>query len=325
MVDTSELDGLDGRDVASDSHPYLHQAARREHAVSQVRNGLVRRKRTARFTPGGLKQPPELAGVDADARVPNPLQPMNGEMDATGEVGQGRPGYFGVLMPAPTGVANGVGVGEIGAADTGGPRRAAIRPAPLLVPPTGVDRGLGARSTKQISQRELAGFGPEPRGLSDLAGLPQFALGGVLLPGGSGLAGENGPETITALPGGGARIVPAGLPGAIVSDSTTSDLSGVANLLRQHLNVALTAPPQAGRAAQPRRGPRHSLVAGPLGRAPAWKQALLAGIGGLAAGITRDPRYGAEVAQALQAGVAASRGRRAQSQPGVAGARQSKS
>lgn len=108
MTDLS-LAGLDGRDVASDRHPYLHLAVlqgARPHG-----DLAARRTRTARLTPGGLAQPPEVMGVDADVRLPNALQPMPGEFEPGGEVSQGRPGFFGRLMPPPTGIANGVGVG----------------------------------------------------------------------------------------------------------------------------------------------------------------------------------------------------------------------
>lgn len=108
MTDLS-LAGLDTRDVASDRHPYLHLAVLQG---ARPAGGLAaRRTRTSRLTPGGLAQPPEVMGVDADVRVPNALQPMSGEFEPAGEVREGRPGFFGKLMPAPTGIANGVGVG----------------------------------------------------------------------------------------------------------------------------------------------------------------------------------------------------------------------
>src|SRR5579885_3099942 len=166
------LAGLGIGDVASASHPYLQLAALGREAVE-------RRARTARLTPGGLPQPPEVMGVDADARVPNALQPMSGEFELGREVGDGRPAYFGASMPAPTGVSNGqmdgTWVHPYGA-PTGMAELAAL---PAALRPTGSDRFA-------------------------LAALPHFAAGGVLGAGQTGVVGEDGPEVVDTLPGGGA-------------------------------------------------------------------------------------------------------------------------
>lgn len=126
------LTGLDQRDVASDRHPYLHLAAIQ--GALPGGGSLTRRQRTSRLTPGGLAQPPEVMGVDADVRIPNPLQPMNGEMDNGREIGDGRPGFFGALMPPPTGVANGIGVGTRAGNHVFG------APAGMIGAPLGSDR-----------------------------------------------------------------------------------------------------------------------------------------------------------------------------------------
>lgn len=181
-----DLAGLDGRDIASDRNPYLHLAA-----VQGARGGgglMARRQRTARLTPGGLRQPPEVMGVDADVRIPNELQPMNGEMDRGRETGDGRPGFFGKLMPPPTGVANGVGVGS-------GFEHVFGAPTGMVKLATGSDR-FGWRPPVDASAYR------------DLSGLPHFALGGVLPAGGTGVVGEEGEEAITALPGGGVKVTP---------------------------------------------------------------------------------------------------------------------
>ncbi|MGH9392784.1 MAG: hypothetical protein ACRD1E_01335 [Terriglobales bacterium] len=154
------LAGLNAEDVASAAHPYLHLAALQ---ARQASGAAARRARTARYTPGGLAQPPEVMGVDADARVPNPQQPMSGEFGQGREIGDWRPAYFGALMPAPTGVTNGAGVANDH--PFGAPMA-----APIALPATAADRGLAAGNAAR----------------DQLAALPRFAVGGLLAPGGAG-------------------------------------------------------------------------------------------------------------------------------------------
>jgi len=137
-----QLAALDPEDVASAAHPYLQLAV-----LPALQQAAARRLRTASFTPGGLPQPPEVMGVDGDARVPNPLQPMSGEFEGGAEVDAGRPGYFGALMPEPTGVAN----PPAGIAATGADHFAALwnldRRAAL--PPAGLPAGRRASQRRQ--------------------------------------------------------------------------------------------------------------------------------------------------------------------------------
>ncbi|MGH9471748.1 MAG: hypothetical protein ACRD1M_03310 [Terriglobales bacterium] len=166
---------------------------------------LMRRVRTAQFTPAGWRQPPEVAGVDADARVPNALQPESGEMTGRGEVEQGRPGFWTPPTPEPTGIANGVGVSAADVRLIGTPPRA----VKIAAPPIGADlSGISAMLP------------------AALARLPQFAAGGALAPGSTGVVGEEGEEAVSTLPGGGARVTP--LTGTSHIHSPARDLSGLA-------------------------------------------------------------------------------------------------
>ncbi|MHB8736453.1 MAG: hypothetical protein ACYC6M_14215 [Terriglobales bacterium] len=94
MIDPRLLSGLgeEPSDQISDRNPYLRL--------------MERRGRTALLTPSGLLQPPELVGVDADARVPNVLQPMSGEFTPQGLVDGGDPTFHNPLMPPATGTAS---------------------------------------------------------------------------------------------------------------------------------------------------------------------------------------------------------------------------
>ncbi|MGH9487066.1 MAG: hypothetical protein ACRD04_05685 [Terriglobales bacterium] len=132
-----KLSGLDARDIVSSRHPWLQAlAALEQNRFDTSKNrtpspganstqsdsalhpspagdlawDLARRLRVASVTPSGRRQPSEIAGVDASARVPNSDQTESGEMAAGHEVSQGRPAFFGPLMPPPSGIANGVGV-----------------------------------------------------------------------------------------------------------------------------------------------------------------------------------------------------------------------
>src|SRR6185312_10548785 len=111
-VSISQLLGMgeDPADLATDLHPYLRlEQAVEPQGDSGTRGNLEiaqRRLRTQKMTPGGRPQPPELAGVDADARVPNPLQPMSGEFADGHEVSGGRPAFHNPMQPPPTGVAS---------------------------------------------------------------------------------------------------------------------------------------------------------------------------------------------------------------------------
>ncbi|HXE30748.1 MAG TPA: hypothetical protein VN515_02980 [Terriglobales bacterium] len=112
MNTTSRLAGLgeDPADLNSDNHPYLRLLQAATPAAGKTTGGYLdlaqRRLRTQRLTPGGLPQPPELAGVDADARVPNVLQPMAGEFAGGQEVAGGATAFHNPGMPAPTGIAS---------------------------------------------------------------------------------------------------------------------------------------------------------------------------------------------------------------------------
>jgi hypothetical protein len=102
--------GEDPADLQTDLHPYLRfqrAVAQPPSAAGRGYSELVQRRwRTQRLTPGGLAQPPELAGVDADARVPNALQPMSGEFSAGALVAAGAPAFHNPAQPPPTGVAS---------------------------------------------------------------------------------------------------------------------------------------------------------------------------------------------------------------------------
>lgn len=103
--------GEDPADLATDLHPYLRRlgtaAPLAENAGQAWVELAARRLRTRSLTPGGLPQPPEVMGVDADARVPNALQPMPGELAGGREVQGGNPGFHNPEQPPPTGVASG--------------------------------------------------------------------------------------------------------------------------------------------------------------------------------------------------------------------------
>ena len=104
--------GEDPADLRSDRNPYiriLSRLGRLRAPRSQPESEAIRRLRTARLTPGGLPQPPELVGVDADPRTPNQLQPMAGEFIAGNEVNQGRPAFHNPSQrqPGATGSSKG--------------------------------------------------------------------------------------------------------------------------------------------------------------------------------------------------------------------------
>ena len=112
MDDLTYLAGLgeDPADLQSDLHPYLRLMQAASAPADTTSGGYLelarRRLRTRRLTPGGLPQAPEVMGVDADARVPNVLQPMSGEMTAGGEIAGGVPAFHNPTEPPPTGVAS---------------------------------------------------------------------------------------------------------------------------------------------------------------------------------------------------------------------------
>jgi hypothetical protein len=112
MDSLSILAGLgdDPADLLTDSNPYLRVLPAvlppRQAGGGGYLDLAQRRLRTRRLTPGGLPQPPELMGVDADARVPNPLQPMSGEFNSQGEVGGGAPSFHNPEQPPTTGLAS---------------------------------------------------------------------------------------------------------------------------------------------------------------------------------------------------------------------------
>lgn len=243
------LAGLDNRDIVSGRNPDLGLAAlraRKPQSWQEVLGGVARengadaggdaewdaaqRLRSASLTPDGREQPPEVLGVDSSARVPNSAQPMPGEFERGREVGNGRPGFFGRLMPPPTGVANGVGVPE-----------GRSFGAPTGMPASGADR---------VPVEQLAGLAQAPAGApgpATLAGLPHFAHGGFLGTGGRGVVGESGEEVITAEPGGGVMVRP-------VSASISADLAGLGRASRS--------------AAQTRLAQFRAVLAGLVGKLP---------------------------------------------------------
>lgn len=288
------LDGVRGEDVASGRNPYL--AAQAVQQAQQQRQAILaamtRRLRTAQFTPGGMRQPPEVAGVDADARVPNALQPEPGEITAQGEVAAGRPGFFAAPMPQPTGTTNNVGgadlsgighlLGHVTGAPVGtGAAWAGARPvgADGLEHPGAPAYGLrlgsplaGGPQPQPGAAQDLSGIGALVPGVS---GLPHFADGGMLAPGGTGIVGEQGEEAVTALPGGGAAVVSldgGGTGGA----GAKPDLSGIRALLPQPSRdlSALAALPAAAAAAAAAK-PAASPAGGVYGGAPAAPSADL--------------------------------------------------
>jgi len=190
------LAGLDERDLASDNHPYL-----------QLAQAQARRTRTAILTPGGLSQPPEVMGVDADARVPNQLQPMDGEFEHGHEVGDGRPAFFGRRMPPPTGLANGVGVGD-----------SLLRPVPSSQgSPFGGPTGMPTQpvGSDRFADPDLSGLTALTLGVA--GPLPRFAEGNAPLPGHTGIVGKQGEKPMAAVPEGGLGGALPGLliPGAV--------------------------------------------------------------------------------------------------------------
>ncbi len=268
------LAGLDARDVASAAHPYLHLAG----LEAQADKAAARRARTARFTPGGLPQPPEVMGVDADPRVPNPLQPMSGEFEAGHEVDAGRPAFFGPAMPPPTGIADDVGV-ERGLnvnRPFGAPTGMVVR-APAL----GADR---------FDWRP-----PVPANGRDLAALPHFAAGGIVPPGQTGVVGEQGTELVKALPGGGAQVAP--LPPAAAPAGLAKGFAAPPG--RTAADGPLAPPPPQESAQQGYAALARGLAAArppdpddPALRTPTWKRALGVAFGALAAGLARRPDPG---------------------------------
>jgi hypothetical protein len=277
------LAGLDGHDLASAAHPYLHLAGLEEAAAQSAQ----RRARTARFTPGGLPQPPEVMGVDADARVPNLLQPMSGEFESGREVDSGKPAFFGPGMPPPTGLADGVGV-------TG--HQNAGR---LFGAPTGMVVRAPAVGADRFAWRPLA-----PASVQTLAALPHFANGGLVPPGQTGVVGEQGRELVKALPQGGAQVTPlrgaamAAAESAPGGERPTGSVSATQAPGGAAPGLPTSPPEQEGEqqsyAASARRladmrppDPNDRAL-----RTPAWKQALGIGLGALAAGLARRPDPG---------------------------------
>jgi hypothetical protein len=268
------LAGLDPRDIASAAHPYLHLAGLEETAA----NAAARRGRTARFTPGGLPQPPEVMGVDADARVPNLLQPMSGEFASGHEVDNGRPDFFGQDMPAPTGLADGVGV-ERGRSQVFGAPTGMVSRTPSI----GADR-FNWRPPLPIARRALAA-------------LPHFADGGLVPPGQAGVVGEQGQELVKALPGGGAQVTP--LPhAATAAPASDGPARTVPEPPSPGIGTAAFTPPPPDHAdsQQSYAALAHSIATmrppdpnDPALRTPAWKRALGIGLGALAAGLARRP------------------------------------
>ena len=205
------LAGLDERDMASDNHSYL-----------QLAQAQARRARTARLTPGGLPQPPEVMGVDADARVPNRLQPMDGEFEDGREVGAGRPAFFGRDMPPPTGLANGVGVGSSLV------RPASVSPGSSFGAPTGMP--LLPVGNDRFAGPDLSGLTSYSFGGAGT--LPHFAAGGALPPGGAGIVDGLGEEAIATIPSGRVLVTPlhptaAGLDAAATALIPVADGSGL--------------------------------------------------------------------------------------------------
>ena len=102
--------GEDPADLNTDAHPYLRllqPATPPPSAGAGYLELMQRRLRTRRLTPGGLPQPPEVMGVDADPRVPNVLQPMAGEFSGGREVSGGATSFHNPEMPPATGIASG--------------------------------------------------------------------------------------------------------------------------------------------------------------------------------------------------------------------------
>ncbi|MGH9475426.1 MAG: hypothetical protein ACRD1C_03735 [Terriglobales bacterium] len=226
----AKLAGLDARDVVTARHPWLHQAAgattlaalparprswpevlaampEAAGAATEPQVGAdaawdaARRLREASFTPAGERQPSEIAGVDASARVPNQGQPMAGEMAGGREVRDGRPAFFGSLMPPPTGVANGVGVPE-----------GRVHP---FGAPLGMTRSAGKPvGSDRLALAALGGVSetPVPPGPAALAAMPHFAGGGDLGAGGDAVIGEDGPELLHTGASGGAEVTPLPQP-----------------------------------------------------------------------------------------------------------------
>lgn len=155
--DLSYLAGLgeDPADLQSDLHPYLRLLEAIFAPPDSASGGYLelaqRRLRTRRLTPGGRPQAPEVMGVDADARVPNVLQPMSGEMTATGEVSAGTPAFHNPSEPPPTGVASQETVAP-GLLQQGRQQKADPQQLDMLrlagITPVGNERGMGKAAVK---------------------------------------------------------------------------------------------------------------------------------------------------------------------------------
>ena len=159
MDDLTYLAGLgeDPADLQTDTHPYLRlmqaASAPADTASAGYSGGYLelarRRLRTRRLTPGGLPQAPEVMGVDADARVPNVLQPMSGEMTAGGEIAGGVPAFHNPTEPPPTGIASQetVAPGLLQQGRRSNPDAAALAILRLAgIAPVGNERGMSGRS-----------------------------------------------------------------------------------------------------------------------------------------------------------------------------------
>lgn len=160
MDDLSYLAGLgeDPADLQTDTHPYLRLLQAVSAPPSKAGGGYLelaqRRLRTRRLTPGGLPQAPEIMGVDADARVPNVLQPMSGEMTAGGEVSGGVPAFHNPTEPPSTGVASqetvAAGLLQQGR-NAGAPDAAALAILRLAgIAPIGNERGMDAAPPRTV-------------------------------------------------------------------------------------------------------------------------------------------------------------------------------
>ncbi len=145
--------GEDPSDLDSDSLPYLRllDAVTRppDAATGGYLDLALRRLRTQRLTPGGLPQPPEVMGVDADARVPNVLQPMSGEYAGGRQVADGVPAFHNPTLPPSTGLATRETApqGLLQQARAGDRRAQAALLAQLTlvgITPVGNERGVGA-------------------------------------------------------------------------------------------------------------------------------------------------------------------------------------
>lgn len=225
--------GEDPSDILSDRHPYLQfnnarpsprpgKGAKRERGA-RFANIVSRKQRTSRLTPGGLPQPPEVAGVEADARVPNVLQLMSGEEFNNHEIAGGLPQFHSPLQSPPTGTAS---------TDT---------------MPKGQLQAQGGGKPKNMAAGDRSTFG-KPLGMptdqgqpSPLAGLPHFAEGGDLPAGQTGVVGEQGEEEITATPGGGVQVTPLEQPAAQQPVTASPQLGTVADAI-QHAAVAPRPP-----------------------------------------------------------------------------------